>query len=174
MRQGLLLEIVIIMRLEIKMSMSPFPKLIIFSKYNQIVEFYSNTNSIDIKNRVSNCLKQLKHAWGTSLSEWVTKRVQCQAKWCHFLEIDLIIGGPHNSLMNDTWDLRQPYWGIDFSLKCLKHPRNNRLFPLNPATSNHYVRNKEMFKVNFARTEDYRNATIAYCQRLLNDHFNGK
>ena len=63
---------------------------------------------------------------------------------------------------------------LDFSLKCLKHPRNNRLFPLNPATGNHYVRSKEIFEVNWARTDDYKNSTIPYCQRLLNDHFNGK
>ena len=27
-----------------------------------------------LMNRVSKCLKQLNHAWGTSLSEWGTKR----------------------------------------------------------------------------------------------------
>ena len=43
---------------------------------------------------------------------------------------------------------------LDFSLKSIKHPRNSRLFPLNPSTSDHYIRRKEIIHVNFARTED--------------------
>ena len=62
---------------------------------------------------------------------------------------------------------------LDFSMKCIKHPRNSRLFPLNPSTSNQFIRDKEVFQVNFARTDDYKTSTIPYCQRLLNDHFNG-
>ena len=58
---------------------------------------------------------------------------------------------------------------LDFSRKCLKHPRNKRLFPLNPSTSEHFVRNKELFHVNFARTNDYKDSSIPFCQRLLNE-----
>jgi hypothetical protein len=62
---------------------------------------------------------------------------------------------------------------LDFSLKCLKHPRNSRLFPLNPSFLNepHEGRNREKFSVNFASTETYKKSAIPYCQRLLNDHF---
>ena len=60
---------------------------------------------------------------------------------------------------------------LDFSRKCLKHPRNKRLFPLNPSTSEHFVRNKELFHVNFARTNDYKDSSIPFCQRLLNEQY---
>jgi hypothetical protein len=63
---------------------------------------------------------------------------------------------------------------LNFSMKCIKHPKNSRLFPLNPSTSNHFIREKEVYQVNFARTDDYKTSAIPYCQRLLNDHINGK
>ena len=62
---------------------------------------------------------------------------------------------------------------LDFSLKCLKHPRHSSLFPLNPyyLSQQHEERNREKFTVNFARTDTYKDSTIPYCQRLLNQHF---
>ena len=62
---------------------------------------------------------------------------------------------------------------LDFSLKSVKHCKNRRLFPLNPSTSQHFVRKKEVFQVNFANTEDYKKSAIPHCQRLLNKHFIG-
>ena len=56
---------------------------------------------------------------------------------------------------------------LDFSLKCIKHEKNNRIFPVNHSTSEHYIRNKETFQVNFARTEDYKESAVPYCQRLI-------
>ena len=58
-----------------------------------------------------------------------------------------------------------------FSLKCIKHERNSRLFPLNPIETNLEVRKREKFHVNFARTTHYKNSAIPYCQRKLNVHF---
>ena len=63
---------------------------------------------------------------------------------------------------------------LDFALKCLKHPRNSRLFPQNENQNTHDVRIHEQFKVNFATTSTYRDSAIPYCQRLLNDHFSNK
>ena len=63
---------------------------------------------------------------------------------------------------------------LDFAMKCASHPRNQALFPRNLTTSQHYIQNKEVFQVNFARTEEYKNSTIPFCQRLLNQHYNGK
>ena len=63
---------------------------------------------------------------------------------------------------------------LDFALKCASHPQNQALFPRNLTTSQHYIQNKEVFQVNFARTEEYKNSTIPFCQRLLNQHYNGK
>ena len=60
---------------------------------------------------------------------------------------------------------------LDFSLKCLKHPKNSRLFPINDRSNGHTFVPSETFLVNWARTETYRMSAIPYCQRLLNDHF---
>ena len=65
---------------------------------------------------------------------------------------------------------------LDFSLKCLKHPRNSRLFPMNPNYLNpaYEGRNRERFIVNFASTGTYKDSAIPYCQRLLNRHYCAK
>ena len=55
----------------------------------------------------------------------------------------------------------------NFSLKCIKHESNKRFFPLNQ-NDGAQIRTREKFVVNFARTNAYKNSTIPYCQRLLN------
>ena len=60
---------------------------------------------------------------------------------------------------------------LDFALKCIKHPRNNSMFPLNPANHEHPIRDRQIFKVNFAKTSTYKKSAVPFCQRLLNDHF---
>ena len=45
------------------------------------------------------------------------------------------------------------------------------LFPLNPETSSYEFRRKELFKINFAHTSKYKQSTIPFCQRLLNDYY---
>ena len=62
---------------------------------------------------------------------------------------------------------------LSFALKCLKHPINSSMFPLNsnPGPGGMDVRNREVFEVNFARTEKYRTSAIPFCQRKLNAHF---
>ena len=59
---------------------------------------------------------------------------------------------------------------LDFSLKCLKHPKNRRIFPRNQ-NFNERVRSSEPFKVNFASRNTYRDSAIPFCQRLINSHF---
>ena len=63
---------------------------------------------------------------------------------------------------------------LNFSLKCLKHERNQKLFPLNPNAGMFNVRNSEVFTVNFAGSSTYRDCAIPFCQRLLNNHFPDK
>ena len=58
---------------------------------------------------------------------------------------------------------------LDFAVKCLKHPRNKRIFPHNPSHNNR-VRESEPFQVNFGRTDTYRDSAVPFCQRLLNQH----
>ena len=63
---------------------------------------------------------------------------------------------------------------LNFSLKSVKHPRNGRLFPLADTNPSYRIRNKEIFKVNFAHTSAYRDSTIPFCQRQLNQNFSEK
>ena len=73
----------------------------------------------------------------------------------------------------DTLHDRREKRCLDFAIKSSKHPRNSRMFPLNSNWSieGNMVRNREVFEVNFARTEQYRKSAIPFCQRKLNEHF---
>ena len=61
--------------------------------------------------------------------------------------------------------------GLLFALKCVKHPTNNTMFPMNESKDTHKVRHREIFKVNKAHTECYQKSSIPHMQRRLNDHF---
>ena len=63
---------------------------------------------------------------------------------------------------------------LDFSLKCVDHPLNRRLFPLTEKTHTYHIRNQETFQVNFARTKYYQQSSIPQCQRLLNEFYQEK
>ena len=56
---------------------------------------------------------------------------------------------------------------LSFALKCLKTEFNSDMFPKHDSSKN----KKEVFKVNFARTEAYRRSSIIQCQHALNKHF---
>ena len=60
---------------------------------------------------------------------------------------------------------------LKFALKSTKIPLRKRLFPLNHVDNERSIHSREKFKVNFARTEDYRKSTVPFCQQLLNQHF---
>ena len=60
---------------------------------------------------------------------------------------------------------------LNFAKKSVNHLRNSRLFPKNENKIGQKLRNREIFRVNFARTSDYQSSSIPYCQRLLNEHF---
>ena len=61
---------------------------------------------------------------------------------------------------------------LDFALKCIKHPKNSKMFPpKNPKENEHFIRNREKFEVNFANSQAYQQSTIPYCQRLLNEFY---
>ena len=59
---------------------------------------------------------------------------------------------------------------LNFSLKCLKHPKNSRLFPKNDRRFGQNQQTREAFYVNWARTQRYKESAIPYCQRLLNHY----
>ena len=51
-----------------------------------------------------------------------------------------------------------------FTLKCTSDSFNKKLFPHNGN------RGKDVYQVNYARTEQYLNSAIPQCQRLLNSY----
>ena len=90
--------------------------------------------------------------------------------------IIIIIGDEYESYPSalescglETLHARRESRCLNFALKCVKHPVNSRLFPLNEAPVNN-LRKTEKFVVNFARTSAYQNSAIPHCQKLLNNH----
>ena len=71
----------------------------------------------------------------------------------------------------DTFQSRRQKRCLDFSLKCAKHARNQRIFPLVDPNPSYKLRNSEMFKFNFVHTFTYKDSAVPFCQRLLNKHF---
>ena len=59
---------------------------------------------------------------------------------------------------------------LAFAKRCLKNKQTHSFFPLNPVGLQN-IRNPEKFVVNFAHTENYKNSTVPYCQRLLNKDY---
>ena len=55
-----------------------------------------------------------------------------------------------------------------FCHKALKHPHHAKMFPINVKDSNREVRDREVFKVNYARTEFYQKSAVIQCQHILN------
>ena len=70
--------------------------------------------------------------------------------------------------------MRRENRSLQFVLKSEKHPKNHTIFPLNPSLDTHNVRHMEKFKVNKARTESYKQSTIPYLQRRLNEYYEKK
>jgi hypothetical protein len=58
---------------------------------------------------------------------------------------------------------------LSFAKRCLKHPINKRMFPLNPESeAMPDLRQREKFTVNFARGAAYHDSAIPTAQRMLN------
>ena len=60
---------------------------------------------------------------------------------------------------------------LSFAHKALKHPKHKSMFPISEdyISNPHNLRNKEKYKVNFARTSRYKQSFIPYMQSKLND-----
>ena len=59
---------------------------------------------------------------------------------------------------------------LAFAKRCLLNPQTKDMFPLNEQGPLN-IRNTEKYIVNFARTENYKNSAVPYCQRLLNEDY---
>ena len=58
---------------------------------------------------------------------------------------------------------------LKFARNCLNNENFSKLFPLNNQIHGMKVRNHLKYKINRANTERYKNSSIPYMQRLLND-----
>jgi len=80
----------------------------------------------------------------------------------------LIVNLLLSALELETLRIRREKLCLSFAKKCLKSQKHSALFPVEPVTHNHQLRNVELFTVNYARTEKYRKSAIPYMQRKLN------
>ena len=58
---------------------------------------------------------------------------------------------------------------LSFAKKCLKHEKFSSMFPKNLSDTTIKIRNREKYFVNQARTERFRNSSIPFLQRKLNE-----
>ena len=59
---------------------------------------------------------------------------------------------------------------MKFAQSCVKNPKLLEMFPKNIKTHNMETRKQDIYKVEHANTERYKNSAIIYMQNLLNEH----
>ena len=116
-------------------------------------------------------------AWHSGLTQMQSDKIERIQKTC----LKVILGEMYVSYEAalemcgiESLSSRRQKRCLDFSLKCIKHPKNSRIFPLNTKMHGQNVKSKELFEVNWARTSTYRMSAVPFCQRLLNTHFSSK
>ena len=60
-----------------------------------------------------------------------------------------------------------------FAIRCMKHPKFKNLFPLSEPDPYNF-RSVDKYEVKFARTDHYRDSSIPYLKRKLNDEHRNK
>ena len=109
--------------------------------------------------------------WHSSLTEELTNSLERVQKTC----LKVILGdqylGYQSALkmcnLKSLHDRREDRC-LNFAVRCLKHPLNNRLFPLDTNKHSLHAKSKEKFTVNFAKVGALNRYTIPYLQRMLN------
>ena len=110
----------------------------------------------------------------SSISERLSNKLEAIQKTC----LRVILGDMYVSYdavlemcALKSLSTRREERSLAFALKCIKHPTNSAMFPMNQSKDTHEVRHRETFKVNKAHTECYKKSSIPHMQRRLNDHF---
>ena len=136
-------------------------------KVEDLVEIYC----LFIRSRAEHC----GVAFHSSLTQHQTKKLTNIEKTCLKLILqEMYVGYIEACEMVGIIPLSQRRQNrtLDFAKKCSAHPENSRFFPVNASLKvDPQTRQREIFKVNFARTESYRKSAIPTCQRLLNAHY---
>ena len=112
--------------------------------------------------------------WHSSLTEKQSKSLErCQAVALRIILSDSYVSYSAACEMTGLEKLsdRRSSRCLVFGLKSIKHSQNSCFFPPNPSLNNQLtLREQEPFKVNFARTTQYRNSAIPFIQRSLNEY----
>ena len=113
-------------------------------------------------------------AFHSSLTQKLGNKTEAIQKTCLKVILDVMYVDYESDLEMcgiKSLHMRREQRSLQFAIKCTKHQTNKIMFPLNQSTYTHDKRNRERFHVNKAYTEAYRNSTIPYLQRKLNEHF---
>ena len=113
-------------------------------------------------------------AFHSSLTIILTNKIEAIQKTCLRIILGVMYVSYDSALEMcglQPLHIRREHRSLQFALKCIKHKRNKKIFPLNPSTDTHLLRHREKFQVNRARTQIYKNSAVPYLQRRLNDHF---
>ena len=122
---------------------------------------------------IRSLLEQSATVWHSRLTEENSndlERVQKSAM--KIILQDKFIGYKNalNKLDLPTLSDRREQLCLSFALKCVKHPKTLKMFPLNDKTHEINTRNREKYEVQHANTERLKMSSIIYMQNLLNQH----
>ena len=139
---------------------------------------YSGASTEDLihlyKQFVRGKLEYSSVVWHSSLTERQARSLErCQAVALKVILSEMFISYEAACEMTglENLSVRRTSRCLEFGLKSLKHPQNSRFFPQNPSVDNQLqIRDREPFRVNFARTAQYKNSAIPYIQRKLNEN----
>ena len=113
-------------------------------------------------------------AFHSSLTQLLSNKIEAIQKTCLKIILGVMYVSYDSALemcgLQSLHDQRE-HRSLQFAIKCTRHRTNKDLFPLNPSSDIYMMRNREVFKVNRARTEEYNTSAVPYLQRRLNDHF---
>ena len=116
--------------------------------------------------------------WHSSLSDQQSRSLErCQSVCLRVILGDNFISYEASLEMTGLQKLsdRRKSRCLAFGLKSIKHPMNKRFFPENPNLNLTLPsRQREPYKVNFARTKTYQQSAFPYTQMLVNTGALGK
>ena len=109
----------------------------------------------------------------SSLSQKLLNKIEAIQKTC----LRIILGVMYVDYVSSlemcgltTLFLRRESRALQFTLKCIKHPENSGMFPVNASQDTHLIRNREAFEVNKCYSDSYKKSAIPNLQRRLNSH----
>ena len=123
---------------------------------------------------IRSILEYCSTVWHSTLTVDQSKQIEGVQRLCLKIILGTEYSGYEAALKQcglDSLSERRQKKCLQFGLKCLLHPIHSSMFPVNPQLNNLVnTRSKEHFLVNKARTDSYKDSTIPYIQRMLNDY----